>query len=221
MQTRLGPLLVVRVPHKAGPGDAFVRALPRLSAREFAPVRHLTPADFVFLDTETAGLRDAPLFLVGILRYTEGQWETLQLLARDYDEEPALLVEAVGLLSGYAVLVTFNGATFDVPFLRTRMRYHRMRPLYEPRHHVDLLRLARRKFGRALPDCRLSTLEARLLGQMRSGDIAGAEVPQLYHEFVAGGGDAMPAVLEHNRLDLLALLKLAPLLGRPEGETLL
>lgn len=219
LQTPLGPLLALRTPHEATPGEAFARALPHLCSREFGPVRHLGPADFAFMDTETAGLRDAPLFLVGILRYTDCGWETLQLLARDYDEEPALLVEAARLLGERPVLVTFNGLTFDVPFIRTRMRYHRLQPLYEPGHHVDLLKPARRQFRRSLPDCRLQTLEARLLGQVRSGDIPGAEVPRVYHEFVAGGGSAMPSVLEHNRLDLLALLKLAPLLGRTEGET--
>jgi hypothetical protein len=220
LRTGLGSLLVLRADHDAGPGEAFARALPHLSAREFAPVRHLGPGDFAFMDTETAGLRDAPLFLVGILRYTDCGWETVQLLARDYDEELALLVEAARLLGQHSVLVTFNGLTFDVPFIRTRMRYHRLRPLYDPGHHVDLLKLARRQYARALPNCQLQTLEARLLGLARAGDIPGAEVPRVYHEFVAGGGKDMLAVLEHNRLDLLALLRLAPLLGRPEGETL-
>jgi hypothetical protein len=53
------------------------------------------------------------------------------------------------------------------------------------------------------------SLERRLLGVRRAGDVDGFEVPARYFRFVRTG-DAGPleAVLEHNRLDLLTLAAL-------------
>jgi uncharacterized protein len=55
-------------------------------------------------------------------------------------------------------------------------------------------------------DCRLSTLEHALCGHRREGDVAGFEIPARYFHYVrSGDASALAAVLEHNRLDLLAL----------------
>jgi hypothetical protein len=59
------------------------------------------------------------------------------------------------------------------------------------------------------------SLERRLLGARRDGDVPGFEIPSRYFQFVRTG-DARPLVpvLEHNRLDLLSLAALtARLLG--------
>ena len=54
--------------------------------------------------------------------------------------------------------------------------------------------------------CRLSVLEDLLCGHRREGDVPGFEIPSRYFHYVRSG-DARPlsGVLEHNRLDLLAL----------------
>ncbi len=59
------------------------------------------------------------------------------------------------------------------------------------------------------------SLERRLLGVRRTGDVDGFEVPARYFQFVRTG-DARPleAVLEHNRLDLLTLAALTARLLR-------
>ena len=62
--------------------------------------------------------------------------------------------------------------------------------------------------GRGGPagDCRLSTLENALCGHEREGDVAGFEIPSRYFHYVrSGDASALAPVLEHNRLDLLAL----------------
>jgi len=57
--------------------------------------------------------------------------------------------------------------------------------------------------------CSLTALERDIVGARRTGDIPGFEIPARYFQFVRSG-DARPlvAVLEHNRLDLLALAAL-------------
>jgi hypothetical protein len=61
----------------------------------------------------------------------------------------------------------------------------------------------------SLPDCRLVTLEEHLLDMRREGDIPGHLIPAVYHRFAQKqeAGLIQP-VIEHNKLDLLAMAKL-------------
>ena len=193
--------------------DCFVRAFPRRT---------------LFLDLETCGWSGAPLFLVGLLRQLDGELVVEQLLARDYAEEPAVLERLWGLLSDFEVLVTFNGKTFDWPFVVDRSTVHRIPGHHSgersrstafrcPLVHLDLLSLARRywKEPLVLPNCRLQTLESALCRRHRSGDIPGWQVPAAYHAFVRSGDTSqLNKIISHNALDLLTLAELSLLLVR-------
>lgn len=171
-------------------------------------------SDLVLMDIETAGLCAAPIFLAGFLLWTEALPETarlVQLMARDYSEERALLAETARLLDSRQVLVTYNGRSFDLRMLHERVSYHRLPALPEPEWHLDLLGPLRRCFGGRWEDCRLQTLERRLLKRQRGVDITGREIPQAYHDFVhTGDAGRIKLVVEHNRLDLITMLQLLP-----------
>jgi hypothetical protein len=190
----------MRAGHLAGHNAAAAKALPE---------------GVVFMDTETTGLNNEPLFLVGLLSLDEGEPVLTQLLARHYGEEPAVLAEAARRLHAADLLVTYNGASFDVPYVRNRLRYHRLSaPRFAP--HLDLLPVARRRLGRSLGNCRLQTLERHLCGRERVGDIAGADIPQAYHDFVADGdAGRLRQIVNHNSLDLLTLAELTAHLSAP------
>lgn len=161
-----------------------------------------------YLDLETTGLRNTPLFLVGLM-YSEGDDLIIdQLFARDYTEERAVLAFVNQLLVSMEVLVTFNGNTFDVPFTIDRMNFHNL-PMVMPRSHVDLLPISRSLMKGRTPNNKLQTLERFVLGRKRTGDIPGSEIPGAYHEFVrTKDARQMAAVIHHNRLDLLSMLEL-------------
>jgi len=179
-------------------------------------LRGTSVSELVLLDTETAGLSSAPVFLVGLLLWTDAAPEgasVVQLMARDYAEERAMLAETARLLSGRRVLMTYNGRSFDVPMLRERTIYHGLPGLPEPERHLDLLGVVRGRFRGRWEDCRLQTLEKHLCGRERWGDIEGGEIPQAYHDFVQDGdAGRMKLVLEHNRLDLITMLQVLPML---------
>jgi uncharacterized protein YprB with RNaseH-like and TPR domain len=85
------------------------------------------------------------------------------------------------------------------------------------RPHLDLLHHARRRWRDVLPDCRLQTLEWRVCGRRRSGDIPGEEIPEVYHRFVRTGDSRdIVSVFHHNALDLVTLADLAVALTAPE-----
>lgn len=162
----------------------------------------------LYLDIETAGLSNAPLFLVGLMYGAADGLVIDQFFARDYTEERAVLAASAEVIGRYPVLVTFNGARFDVPFIAGRLAAAGL-PAGTAPVHVDLLPLSRRVLAGRTPDHRLQTLERFVLGRRRIGDIAGSEIPGAYHEFVRSGDACdMAAVIDHNRLDLLSMLEL-------------
>jgi len=163
-----------------------------------------------FLDIETTGLGATPLFLVGILHIGSHGPHIHQLLARHYAEEPAVLAATRQMLDEVRVLVTFNGRSFDVPYLRDRTRYHHMEWVLELERHVDMLQVARRQRDLPVPDHRLVTLESRLCRRRRADDIPGSLIPAAYHRFVdTGESEELATILHHNQVDLLTTTELA------------
>jgi uncharacterized protein YprB with RNaseH-like and TPR domain len=160
----------------------------------------------LFLDLETAGFSGTTLFLAGTMHLDEGDFALRQFFARDYSEEKALVAALLEHMSGFRTLVTFNGKSFDLPFVLDRAAFHRLAPGRLPVAHIDLLHPTRRRFGDRLPDCRLQTLEWYLARRHRSGDIPGAEIPDLYHRYVRER-DPYPIVgiFHHNLLDLMTM----------------
>jgi hypothetical protein len=159
----------------------------------------------VFLDLETGGLSNACVFLAGTMRWTGDDFVLKQYFARNYAEEEALLRHLACYLAGAEALITFNGKSFDVPFLRERAVRHRL-DIPIPAFHVDLLHHARAAWRGRVPNCRLVTLEAYVCGRRRSGDVPGDEIPGLYHEFVRGGEPhRLFPVFHHNLLDVITM----------------
>jgi len=198
----------------SAPGGAYARIRHplRAEAAEGALFAGL-PADTLFFDLETLGFLGHPIFLVGALRRAPRRhggpgWEVAQYLARDYSEEEAMLRAFFSDSRGAGRWVSFNGKTFDLPNLRARAAFYGL-PAPVPPEHVDLLPRARRIYRKVLPNCRLQTLEAKLFGRYRYRDVPGSEIPAAYHAFVRGGDpELMERILEHNRSDLVSLVRL-------------
>jgi len=218
VDTGEGKLLVVRreypLSHRHGRralGAALETPLDLLSALARAEQPIEDARRLLFLDAETTGLAGGTgtyAFLVGAAWLEDDRLVLAQHFMRDFDEEPALLAALRPLLERASGLVTFNGATFDLPLLETRFLMTRRRwPAALP--HLDLLRPARRIWAAYLPDCRLATLEREVVGVMREDDIAGGLIPALYFDFLRSRRAApLARVLAHNRDDILTLVGL-------------
>jgi uncharacterized protein YprB with RNaseH-like and TPR domain len=104
--------------------------------------------------------------------------------------------------------VSFNGKSFDQPYVRTRAAANGV-PYRLALDHLDLVHAARRIWKRTLPDCRLQTLERCICGRAREEDIPGHLIPDAYHTYVrTGNGAEMIDVLRHNFLDLVTMADL-------------
>jgi uncharacterized protein YprB with RNaseH-like and TPR domain len=173
-----------------------------------APAGWLDARRTLVIDIETGGFAGTEVFLIGVVMADIRPLRVIQWLARDYAEEAALLHALAEVAQQRDIWVSFNGKSFDEPFLRDRALIHRV-ALPRPRLHVDLLHLARRRFRGRLPDCRLQTLERHVLGWQRAGDVPGAEIPGLFHLFMRTRNPApIIPVIEHNQLDLVSSTEL-------------
>jgi uncharacterized protein YprB with RNaseH-like and TPR domain len=162
----------------------------------------------LFLDLETGGLSSSPVFLAGTMHWNGGDFVLRQYFARHYGEEPALLRALSAQACGFDMLVTFNGRSYDVPFLRARALVHGV-ALTLPEPHLDLLHAARRRWRDELEDCRLQTLEWHVCRRRRSGDVPSDEVPGLYHDYVRHGDPyRLVPVFHHNLLDVITMVEI-------------
>lgn len=186
----------------------------------------IEPQSMIFLDTETTGLggTGAVAFLVGIGKITKKGFEISQYLIPDYSDEAAMLEDIKSEIHDRSTVVSFNGASFDLPVLLDRMIINRVARRHEYAHHLDLLHPARRLFRRRLLDCTLTNLERQLFSFYRNDDIPGYLVPSVYFEWLTLQDlTNMNRVLEHNRLDILSMYFLVRLIAdayQSNGETL-
>mgnify|MGYP001482826620 CR=1 FL=1 len=188
---------------------------PSTGELELSSLRHLGLARALFLDLETCGLSSSPVFLAGTMFWNGEDFVLRQYFARHYGEEAGLLAAVAAQALGFEALITFNGKSYDAPFLAARALTHGV-PLTLPRHHLDLLHHARRRWRQELPDCRLTTVEQRVCRRRRVGDVPGDEIPGLYHDYVRNGDPwRLVPVFHHNLLDVTTMADILHALCKP------
>ncbi len=206
--------------HRQGdyPLDAFLtmdsRAVARLCREPAIDGVDLSSA--LFLDTETTGLDTGGstfVFLVGLGYFERDEFKVRQFFLYDPACEVAMLDAVSALIQRFGVLVTFNGKCFDVPMIGARYWSHgqaHAQSYLAGMPHADLLYPARRLWKERLGSVRLANLERSLLGIHRTGDVAGAQIPEIYLRYLHDGTvDRLLPVFYHNVQDLLTLATLA------------
>lgn len=161
--------------------------------------------NFKFMDIETKGLSNVPVILIGVAEIKGNNIITSQYFLRDYPEECVILEAYLSHLDEDSVHVTFNGKSFDVPFINNRCIYNRINAdLDLP--HLDLMHFAKNLWKDKLPNCKLQTIEQEFFGIEREGDVPGQYIPGYYDTYLSKGniGPIVP-IIEHNRQDIVSL----------------
>ena len=103
-----------------------------------------------------------------------------------------------------SVVVTYNGKCFDSQILKTRCLMNGIKP--PDYHHVDLLHPARRLWKKIIQDCSQASIETKILGIDRSGDIPGSLAPDIWFEFLkTGRTEKLTGICDHNVADITGL----------------
>lgn len=161
--------------------------------------------DFKFMDIETLGLSNVAIILIGVAEIKGNKIISSQYFLRNLEEEPAVLDAYFSHLDENSVHVTFNGKTFDVPFIKNRLRYHRLDVDFDLAH-IDLMYFAKYLWRDELPDCKLQTIEKYKFGLERVDDVPGQYIPGYYNTYLSENniGPMIP-IIEHNRQDIVSL----------------
>jgi len=165
--------------------------------------------NFKFMDIETLGLSNVPIILIGVAELSKNgkSIESNQYLLREKSEEPAVLEAFMSHLDENSVYVSYNGASFDIPFIKNRCDYYRIKNEHNLIHY-DLLYYARRLWRSKLPNCKLTTVEKHLFDIERVDDVPGSYIPSFYKSYEKENniGPLIP-IIEHNRMDIISLAK--------------
>lgn len=166
------------------------------------------PEDLLFFDLESMGLFSRPLVLLGLGKSSGENLFIKQYLIRDITEELAAIRKALEHFDHNRVLVTYNGRRFDCNYIRERLGYYGQ-PTTIELAHMDLLFHSRHTWGEKLPDCRLETVEKKVLGTKRPLNIPSALVPDFYNTYLEEDsiGPLIP-IIEHNKQDVISLAHL-------------
>ncbi|MGD2249035.1 MAG: ribonuclease H-like domain-containing protein [Candidatus Methanofastidiosia archaeon] len=160
---------------------------------------------FLMVDIETMGLFSRPIVLCGVAEIKSKTLAITQYLIRDISEELAALSGFLSHIDESSMFVTFNGKSFDIPYIQQRLIYYGVQTeLKNP--HFDLLHFSRRAWKEYVPDCSLTTLEQYVLGITRENDVPSALVPHFYDTYIEtkNVGPLIP-IIEHNKQDIFTL----------------
>ena len=111
-----------------------------------------------------------------------------------------------------------------MPLLQARFIMCRMQDRWRELENLDLLYPARRTWKLRLGSCRLSRIEAEILGMAREDDLPGSEVPARFFQFLKTGEEGLlEDIVRHNRQDIATLatllVRLCAVNDRPEALT--
>lgn len=190
------------------PRDCISQCFPVSNPKTLYSSPYTDVEDFLFFDIETLGLKNYPVILIGLARIDGDQIKVTQYLATDLNEEKEMISNFFMNLDEKTVFVSFNGRSFDLPFIKSRANYYRMhRNLNQ--QHLDLLHFSRRTWGGNLPNCRLQTIEKNLFNLNRHEDVPSSQVPAFYMKYHKTGniGPLIP-IIEHNKEDVITLARI-------------
>ena len=162
----------------------FVGSLPSVCLPRVYP--HVA-GRIMYLDIETTGL-DAWSVITTIALYNG---KTVRTFVRGENLE-----EFPGAVAAADLIVTYNGARFDLPFIRKEFGIDLTTA------HVDIMRpLRKHGFVGGLKNCE------RMLGIRRQvpEDMDGFDAVRLWHAHEHGDKTALPKLLAYNAQDVLSL----------------
>ncbi len=213
---------IVRAPefYAAEFGDLSLRLEAALRSGKIYKLAGHSLSDLLFVDIETLGTSsDKPLFLLGTLHFTGSVPRVEFFLAQNLQQEAAALTAFHRVARG-KYLLTFNGKTFDWPYIAARSR--RLGLVFaEPTDHLDTLALSRRLWRGDVPNCRLQTLETFICGRVREDDVPSSRVPSTYaaslsQENPLAKARTLAPVVHHNALDVLSMAELVAYAGEEQ-----
>lgn len=169
------------------------------------------PHEILYFDIETTGLSAAgsDLYLIGCGEYVAGKWQTTLIFNDDGRSEPEMLEYFTTIMDRYSYLVSYNGDTFDIPYMKKKYSQFELPCIIEKLVSVDIYRITRKlKKPLGLDSVRQSDIE-NLTGFGRSTFISGGRLIEVYKSYVKfPDADLEADIFTHNHDDIRGLISL-------------
>lgn len=183
-----------------------------LSLEAINTIEQLCPSeDLLIFDIETTGfdrIRDH-MVSVSILYCLENQYTISQWFSESPEDEKYLLEDIKPYFDNKKIHITYNGHSFDIPFLNIKYSHYNISTSLNKSKCYDLYRFARKAL--TLESYKLKSIESAL-NIHRVDQISGLECTLLYQEFLKTKDQALATlILQHNFEDVLNLVDLLPL----------
>lgn len=175
------------------------------------------PEDLLFFDIETTGLsaRSSDLYMIGLGSCLSGTWQTTLLFNDDGSSEPEMLEYFSKKASGHSFLISYNGDTFDIPYMKTKLDQFGISFDMSSLSSVDIYKIIRKhKKLLGLGSARQIDTE-KLAGFKRKSFISGGDLISEYKSFLGSryrqesDSDLLNDLLTHNRDDIRGLMSVS------------
>lgn len=177
--------------------------------------------DLLFIDIETLGVYDSQIIIVGIGYYNEDKYQIKEYFARNLEEEIAICEHLRSeIFPNFKCFVSYNGKSFDIPFLANRYLYYfDENPMISEEDvpykdtntkfgHIDLYHNCRRIFKGKFRNYQLTTIEEELLRWERENELPSHLVGMCYRKYLKDQHKyigLIKEVIEHNYYDIYSM----------------
>lgn len=169
----------------------------------------------LFFDIETTGL-SADISAITLIGCCDMDRHITQWFNEDGFSQKQILSDFLAFIKSYDTLITFNGTTFDLPFLTSKIKEFKLNASFDRYEHLDLYQILKPyKNLWGLKNFRQKNLE-EYLGFHRTDKLSGKKLIKTYQNYLEKGDTKdKEAVLLHNREDLLGLRNIYSLMSYP------
>lgn len=176
--------------------------------------------DSVLLDIETTGFKASYqiCYEIGLAkRISENSYEITLFFADSKEDERNILLALINYLEGINTIITFNGISFDLPFLVERFEKNDISFTFDKFDKTDLFIEAKSASNLLnLPRYNQTTIE-RFLGILREDTMNGGELIPVFKEYSKDHDEEKLKLLTlHNHDDVKGMLSLLNIMAYVE-----
>lgn len=161
-----------------------------------------------FIDIESTGLSRAysDIISITLLLYEEGSYKIYQIFCEYKVDEQQALKYLKDLIKGKRYIITYNGNSFDLPFLEFKIQNYNLNFDFSNYIKIDLYSLARQlKTKIQCEDLKLKTIE-KYFDINRNDTLDGKDIIMLYEAFrIEPRKEFSTLILQHNYEDVYNL----------------
>lgn len=169
----------------------------------------------LFFDIETTGL-SADLSAITVIGCCDMDGHVTQWFNETGLCQKQILCDFLDFIQSYDTLISFNGKTFDIPFLSAKIKEFQLNTSLDHFDHLDLYQTLKpyKDLWKLKKFCQKDLEE--YLNIKRLDQLSGKKLIKTYQHYLKNGDiKDKEAVLLHNKEDLTGLLKIYSLMSYP------